>query len=150
MMDEKLRMVGGVSYNAHEQAFAEEIYATLNKPELELGSQEEIQPFTIKLGYHSTDVADVSMTVPTVGLSTATWVPGTSAHSWQSTAASGMTIGYKGTQVAAKTLTLAAIELFQNAELRATAAAEFHERRGADFVYEALLGNRTPALDYRN
>jgi aminobenzoyl-glutamate utilization protein B len=122
----------------------------LNKPELELGSQEEIQPFTVKLGYHSTDVADVSMTVPTVGLSTATWVPGTSAHSWQSTAASGMTIGYKGAQVAAKTLTLAAIELFENAELRKAATAEFHERRGEDFVYEALLGNRAPALDYRN
>jgi aminobenzoyl-glutamate utilization protein B len=150
MMDEKLRMVGGVSYNAHEQAFAKEIYATLNKPELTLGSQEEIQPFTIKLGYHSTDVADVSMTVPTVGLSTATWVPGTSAHSWQSTAASGMTIGYKGAQVAAKTLTLAAIELFENVELRQVATAEFHERRGEGFVYEALLGNRAPALDYRN
>jgi aminobenzoyl-glutamate utilization protein B len=150
MMDEKLRMVGGVSYTAHEQAFAEEIYATLNQPELPLGSQEEIQPFTIDLGYHSTDVGDVSMTVPTVGLNTATWVPGTSAHSWQSTAASGMTIGYKGAQVAAKTLTLAAIELFENAELRAAATAEFHERRGADFTYEPLLGNRPPALDYRN
>ncbi len=90
------------------------------------------------------------MTVPTVGLSTATWVPGTSAHSWQSTAASGMTIGYKGAQVAAKTLTLAAIELFENAALRTAATAEFHERRGADFEYEALLGNRPPALDYRN
>jgi aminobenzoyl-glutamate utilization protein B len=61
-----------------------------------------------------------------------------------------MTIGYKGAQVAAKTLTLAAIELFENAELRAAASAEFHERRGADFEYEALLGNRQPALDYRN
>ena len=150
MMDEKLRMVGGVSYTAHEQEFAEEIYATLNQPQLTLGSQEEIQPFTVKLGYHSTDVADVSMTVPTVGLSTATWVPGTSAHSWQSTAASGMTIGYKGAQSAAKTLTLAAIELFENAELREAATAEFHERRGEDFEYEALLGNRQPPLDYRN
>jgi len=150
MMDEKLRMVGGVSYTAHEQEFAEEVYATLNQPEMTLGSQEEIQPFTIGLGYHSTDVGDVSMTVPTVGLRTATWVPGTVAHSWQSTAASGMTIGYKGAQVAAKTLTLAAIELFENAELRAAATAEFHERRGEDFVYEALLGNRPPALDYRN
>ena len=150
MMDEKLRMVGGVSYTAHEQQFAEEIYATLNQPDLTLGSQEDIQPFTIDLGYHSTDVGDVSMTVPTVGLSTATWVPGTSAHSWQSTAASGMTIGYKGAQVAAKTLTLAAIELFENAELREQALAEFNGRRGEDFVYEALLGNRPPALDYRN
>ena len=61
-----------------------------------------------------------------------------------------MTIGYTGAQVAAKTLTLAAIELFENAELREQALAEFNERRGEDFQYEALLGNRPPALDYRN
>jgi len=114
MMDTKLRMVGGISYNDHEQAFAEEIYRTLDRPELELGSQEMVQPYSVSQGFHSTDVGDVSMAVPTAGLSTATWVPGTSAHSWQSTAASGMTIGFKGAQSAAKTLSLAAIELFQN------------------------------------
>jgi aminobenzoyl-glutamate utilization protein B len=61
-----------------------------------------------------------------------------------------MTIGYKGAQVAAKTLTLAAIELFQDAELRSAARAEFDEKRGTDFEYEALLGDRPPPLDYRN
>jgi aminobenzoyl-glutamate utilization protein B len=150
VMDAKLRQVGGVSYNANEQEFAETIYATLDHPELPLGSQEEIQPYEIKLGSGSTDVGDVSIAVPTAGLSTATWVPGTSAHSWQSTAASGMSIGYKGAQVAAKTLALTAIELFGNAGLRAAARAEFEERRGADFQYEALLGDRPPPLDYRN
>jgi len=150
MMDSKLRIVGGVTYNDHELAFAEDIYPTLNHPELMIGSQEEIQPYSVSLGFGSTDVGDVSITVPTVGLSTATWVPGTSAHSWQSTAASGMTIGYKGAQVAAKTLALAAIELFTNEELRSAARREFEERRGSDFYYEALLGDRPPPLDYRN
>lgn len=150
VMDAKLRQVGGVSYNANEQEFAETVYATLDHPELPLGSQEEIQPYEVKLGSGSTDVGDVSIAVPTVGLNTATWVPGTSAHSWQSTAASGMSIGYKGAQVAAKTLALTAIELFGNAGLRAAARAEFEERRGADFQYEALLGDRPPPLDYRN
>jgi aminobenzoyl-glutamate utilization protein B len=149
MMDEKLRRVGGVSYTDFEQAFAEEIYASLDRPSLKLGSEQEIQPYRVDLGYASTDVGDVSIAVPTVGLSTATWVPGTSAHSWQSTAASGMTIGYKGAQVAAKTLTLAAIELFGNAELRAAARAEFDRRRGENYQYEALLGDRPPPLDYR-
>jgi len=150
LVDEKLRQVGGVSYNEYEQSFAEEIYATLNRPELALGSEEKIQPFKVSLGYGSTDVGDVSIAVPTVGLSTATWVPGTSAHSWQSTAASGMTIGYKGAQVAAKTLALTAIELYQNPALRDAARKEFDERRGDDFHYEALLGDRPPPLDYRN
>jgi aminobenzoyl-glutamate utilization protein B len=90
------------------------------------------------------------MAVPTTGLSVATWVPGTSAHSWQAVAASGMSIGFKGAQIAAKTLALAAIELFENPELRVAAQAEFNDRRGEDFVYEALLGDRSPPLDYRN
>jgi aminobenzoyl-glutamate utilization protein B len=150
MMDEKLSMVGGVIYNDFEQRFAEEIHASFDRPSLPLGSQEEVQPYSVGQGYFSTDVGDVSVVVPTVGLSTATWVPGTAAHSWQSTAASGMTIGYKGAQVAAKTLTLAAIELFGNPTLRAAAKAEFDRQRGGDFRYEALLGDRPPPLDYRN
>ncbi len=149
MMDEKLRQVGGVTYNDAERQFAEEIYATLNDPDKELGSQEEIQPYDKSLGYGSTDVGDVSMAAPTVGVRTATWVPGTSAHSWQSTAASGMSIGFKGAQVAAKALALAAIEVFENEELRQAARAEFDAWRGSDFVYEAMLGDRPPPLDYR-
>ena len=149
MMDEKLRAVGGMEYTEAEQAFAEEIYATLNSPDLELGSEREVQPYDETLGYGSTDVGDVSMAVPTVGLRVATWVPGTSAHSWQAVAASGTSIGYKGAQIAAKTLALAAAELYRNADLREAALEEFNRRRGADFTYEALLGDRPPPLDYR-
>ena len=149
MMHEKLTAVGGVEYTRAERQFAEEIYVTLNRPDKTLGSESEVQPYSSGLGYGSTDVGDVSIAVPTVGLRTATWVPGTSAHSWQSTAASGMSIGYKGVQVAAKTLALAAIELYENKALRDAARVEFKSRRGDDFVYEALLGDRAPPLDYR-
>ena len=45
---------------------------------------------------------------------------------------------------------LAAIELFENDELREAAKAEHAEKLGADFHYEALLGERLPPLDYRN
>jgi len=150
MMDAKLRQVGGVTYTTEEQKFAEEIHASFNKPSLKLGSQAEIQPYSKSLGYGSTDVGDVSYATPTVGLRAATWVPGTSSHSWQSSAASGMSIGFKGTQVAAKTLTLAAIELYTNPELRAEAKAEFDEARGPNYKYKSLLGDRKPPLDYRN
>jgi aminobenzoyl-glutamate utilization protein B len=88
--------------------------------------------------------------VPTVGLNIATWVPGTSAHSWQAVATGGMSIGYKGASNAAKTLGLAAIELFENAALRKAAHAEHQEALGQNFHYEALLGDRDPPLDYRN
>ncbi|MEQ8743185.1 MAG: aminobenzoyl-glutamate utilization protein B [Parasphingorhabdus sp.] len=149
MMDAKLRQVGGVTYTPEEQKFAETIYASFDKPRLKLGSQAEVQPYDVTLGYGSTDVGDVSYATPTVGLRTATWVPGTSAHSWQSSAASGMSIGFKGVQVAAKTLTLAAIELYTNPELRAEARAEFDKARGPDYQYKSLLGDRDPPLDYR-
>lgn len=149
MMDSKLREVGGVTYTPAEEEFAETIASTFTNPGLELGSEEEIQPFQVSMGYGSTDVGDVSYAVPTVGLGTATWVPGTSAHSWQAVAASGTTIGQKGAQVAAKTMTLAAVELFTNEELRKQARAEFDEARGPNYQYRSLLGNRAPPLDYR-
>ncbi len=150
MMDEKLRTVGGIEYTAEEQAFAEQIYATLTNPLRALGSEDTVQPYELSQGYGSTDVGDVSIAVPTVGLRIATWVPGTSAHSWQAAAAGGMSIGFKGATNAAKTLTLAAVELFENRELREAAAAAHREGIGEDFVYEALLGDRPPPLDYRN
>ena len=150
MVDAKLRVVGGVEYDAREQVFADKIYRTLNGSNLPLDSHEKVQPYKVTLGYGSTDVGDVSVTVPTVGFETATWVPGTSAHSWQAAAASGMSIGVKGAEVAAKTLTLTAIELFQNKELRAAAKAEFDERRGDSFKYDSLVGDRAPPLDYRD
>jgi aminobenzoyl-glutamate utilization protein B len=149
-MNAKLNAVGGFTYTAEEQAFAEKIYATLMSPSVPLDSHEIVQAFDFERpGLGSTDVGDVSWTVPTVGLRTATWVPGTSAHSWQATAAGGMSIGYKGMNVASQALALTGRELFTKPKLLAKAKAEFDERRGAGFQYRALLGDREPALDYR-
>jgi len=150
MMDEKLREVGGVEYTREERAFAEELHATLVAPAYEVGSQETIQPYEVSIGFASTDVGDVSIAVPTVGLRVATWVPGTTSHSWQAAAASGTSIGYKGANNAAKTLSLAAVELFENDALRAAARTEHREKLGQDFHYEAMLGDRDPPLDYRD
>ncbi len=149
MMDEKLRSVGGVEYNAEEEKFAEKIRQSFDDPQLTLESAAEIQPYSRSLGYGSTDVGDVSYAAPTVGVRTATWAPGTSAHSWQAVAASGMSIGFKGAQVAAKAMTLAAVELYENPQLREQARAEFEAARGANYKYSSLLGDREPPLDYR-
>jgi len=98
----------------------------------------------------STDVGDVSWAVPTVGLAAATWVPGTPAHSWQAVAAGGTEIGKKGMMVAAKTLALTAIDFFKDPALVEKAHTDWLKARGENFKYEALLGNRKPALNYRN
>ncbi|WP_284123741.1 amidohydrolase [Parerythrobacter aestuarii] len=149
VMDAKLRQVGGVEYTPEERAWAEDISKTLGDGALPLESAAQIQPYNTMLGYGSTDVGDVSWATPTVGVRTATWVPGTSAHSWQAVAASGNSIGAKGAQVAAKAMTLMAIELFTDPELRAAAKAEFDASRGEDYEYVSLLGDRDPPLDYR-
>ena len=95
----------------------------------------------------STDVGDVSYVVPTVGVETATWVPGTSPHSWQAVACGGTDIGIKGMVVAAKTMAFTAIDLFTNPELIRKAKEELKESQG-DYKYKALLGDRKPALTY--
>ena len=51
--------------------------------------------------------------------------------------------------VASQTLALAGKELFLRPDILATAKAEFDQRRGPDFRYRSLLGDRAPALDYR-
>lgn len=149
-MHEHLTAVGGVAYTPEEEAFAKKIYASFDKPQHALADASRIEAYEKSLGYGSTDVGDVSWAVPTVGLTTATWVPGTSAHSWQAVAASGMSIGYKGAENAAKALTLAAVELYQDADLRAAARAEFDAARGPKYKYKSLLGDRKPPLDYRD
>ena len=86
---------------------------------------------------------------PTVGLNTATWVPGTAAHTWQAVAAGGTSIGNKGMLLAAKTMAFTAITLYENPDIVAAARQEWLSLRGDDFAYSPLLGDRDPPLDYR-
>ena len=145
-----LERVGGVQYDAAETAFAQQIYATLASPARALGSERVVQPYAPEQHYGSTDVGDVSWSVPTAGFNTATWVPGTSAHSWQAAAAGGMSIGIKGMNNASRVLALTAARLYLDPALVKRARAEFEQARGADFVYRPMVGDRKPPLDYRD
>jgi aminobenzoyl-glutamate utilization protein B len=150
MVHEKLVQVGGYSYSESEKEFAESIFKTLEKP-LPISTAEKIVPFKeVGTPGGSTDVGDVSFAVPTVGMRIATWAPGTPSHSWQAVAAGKTSIAHKGMMVAAKTITLSAIELFEKPKLIEQAKVEFIQRRGKNFTYTPLIGDRTPALDYRN
>jgi aminobenzoyl-glutamate utilization protein B len=149
MMDQEMRKLDPIDYDQNDERFAKELYASFTQPSMALGSQEEVQPYSLSLGYGSTDVGDVSMAVPTVGANIATWVPGTAAHSWQAVAAGGTPIGFRGADFAARALSSAAVRIYPDPALREAAIAEFKQRRGDDFRYEALLGDRKPPLDYR-
>ena len=150
LVHKNLEKIGGYAYTSEEKVFAEKISESLG---VSLNTQyvEGVEPYDKggKAG-GSTDVGDVSFAVPTVGLRAATWVPGTSAHSWQAVAAGGTDIGNKGMMVAAKTLALTAMQLIDNPKIISEAKKEFLQKRGADFNYVPMLGDRKPALNYRN
>ncbi|MDI9356883.1 MAG: amidohydrolase [Chitinophagaceae bacterium] len=149
-MYENLKKVGGYTYTEEEKIFAEKIYTTLGKSAQPLENTNKIQPYESREGKGSTDVGDISWNVPTVGLNTATWVPGTAAHSWQAVAAGGTSIGTKGLLIAAKTIALTGYDIFTNTQLIEDAWKELRSKQGESFKYEPLLGDRKPALDYRD
>ena len=151
LVDRNLHRVGGVTYTREEQAFAETIRKTLppdrGRP---LGSQERIQPPSDGYFSASSDVGDVSWIVPTAALGTATFVPGVPAHSWQSTACAGMSIGRKGMVVAAKTLALTAMDLFTDPEQLKAARANFEQRRAGYEYHSRIPEDHKPPLNYRD
>ena len=149
VVHDNMLALGGIRYDEAEQRFAEKIQASFQIPRLPLGSEQHVQPYVFRQGMGSTDVGDVSWLVPTVGFTTATWVPGTSAHSWQAVAAGGMSIGHKGMHLATKLLAQTAVDLIARPALIAAATEELKRSQGPDFKYAALLGDRLPPLDYR-
>ena len=149
IVHKNLDKMGGISYNKKENDFAKEIYKTFFQPDNEIGTQEYVRPFKTSHGYGSTDVGDVSWNVPTAGLRTATWVPGTASHSWQAVASGGTSIGIKGAELAAIVLAKSAIEIFDSPSIVEMAKKEHLERVGKNFEYVPLLGDRKPPLDYR-
>lgn len=151
VMHKNLEFVGGFKYDQEEMAFAKKVAESYGAKEEVISSSTKIEPFTVTTRGRggSTDVGDISWIVPTAGMRAATWVSGTSAHSWQAVAAGGTSIGTKGMMVAAKTIALTAIDIFQNTGLIDKAKQELESRRGVDFKYQALIGNRNPPLDYR-
>tara|TARA_B100000927_G_scaffold274233_1_gene253287 strand:- start:503 stop:1948 length:1446 start_codon:yes stop_codon:yes gene_type:complete len=149
IVHKNLKELGGIKYTENEKEYAADLYQTLFKPDLKIGSQETVKPYETTHSYGSTDVGDVSWVVPTAGLRTATWVPGTAAHSWQAVAAGGTSIGLKGAELAAHTMANTIKDIFKNPSVIKDAKQELIARRGADFKYKPLLGERKPPLEYR-
>ena len=144
----KLSKLNDLKYDDDETTFAQRIQKTLAEPR-PLESVRSITEQTEQGGSGSTDVGDVSWVVPTVGFSTACWVPGTPAHSWQAVAAGGTTIGRKGMILATRVLAATGWDLFHSPDVLRAARAE-HRRRLAGQSYQSLLGqDQKPPLDYR-
>ncbi|RJS83954.1 amidohydrolase [Candidatus Bathyarchaeota archaeon] len=101
-----------------------------------------------EVSHGSTDVADVSWQAPTVEFSTAAWILGTPAHSWQAVAQSGVGLGHKSLIFAAKTAAASIIDLMTDEDLLKNVKREHEERlRGRRYKSPMPLDMKPP-LDF--
>jgi aminobenzoyl-glutamate utilization protein B len=148
--DKNMRIVGGVTYTNEEQAFAQAIRKSLPDRTRPIGSQEKIEAPSEGNGFASTDAGDVSWTLPMAAIWAATYVPGVPAHSWQSAACAGMSIGRKGMVVAAKSLVLTAVDLYTDPKRIEAAKASFEKRRAGHNYRSRIPADQKPPLNYRD
>ena len=85
----------------------------------------------------STDVSDVSWITPVCMLGACCAPMAAMCHSWQMTAAAGMSIGHKGMLYAARVLSLAGERLITDPHLLAGAGEELRRQRGG-VVYKSI------------
>jgi aminobenzoyl-glutamate utilization protein B len=146
---QNLKLVGGVRYTPEERAFAVKLRESFSPAGLPPLGSEELAISEARPNMASSDVGDVSHVLPTLEFNAATYVPGTPGHSWQSTACAGSSIGRKGMVVAAKTLTLTALDLLTQPRHIASAKSDF-AKRSAGIAYKSRIpAGAPPPLNYR-
>ncbi len=160
-----MREIGFPKYNDEDLKFAKEIAKTITPEtkiaQLKKSKRPEWEKLVDKLiddeapdpwgegevSHGSTDVADVSWQAPTVEFSTAAWILGTPAHSWQAVAQSGVEIGRASLIFAAKVMATTAIDLLTN-EDALNKAKEEHRQRISNKEYKSPIPlNHKPPLD---
>ena len=147
-----MQKAGGYEFTPEERQFADQLQQTLGAIE---GSQ-RVRPGPEKVqvdksegtGSASTDAGDVSWVVPTAQITAATFVPGVGAHTWQAAACAGSSIGRKGMVVAARTLALAGVELFENPGEVQAAREAFQKRLAGRHWTTRIPADGKPPLDY--
>jgi aminobenzoyl-glutamate utilization protein B len=148
-----LEEVGGYTMDASQKEFALKLQKTLGidtPPSLdETNAIEPLRPVDPNAPSASTDVGDVSWTVPTIGFSTATFVPGVAAHTWQATASAGMSIGQDGMIIASKAIALTAVDLFTNPELVKAAKVDFDRKMAGKIYQSPIPADQKPLINYR-
>jgi aminobenzoyl-glutamate utilization protein B len=139
---------GGYKFTPEEEKFATEIQKTLGPAAERPGPDQVMVDRTTPRGVASSDVGDISWNVPTATMTAATFVPGVGAHTWQGAACAGTAIGRKGMFVAARTLSLSAIELFEKPDKLKAARAAFDKRLAGRKWVTRITPDSKPRLDY--
>ncbi|HCD44333.1 MAG TPA: amidohydrolase [Lachnoclostridium sp.] len=163
VMYDNLKQVSPIKYTPEEMTYAKQFYdqlpeATKNqiarKIEAFLPGEEKrvieeeakssinrlVAPliFPSKPMSGSTDVGDVSWTIPTVTAVVTTAPNGTPAHSWQWVAIGKSSIAHKGMITAGKTIAMTALDLLENPEI-INKAKEEHIRNLGGKPYQSAI-----------
>jgi aminobenzoyl-glutamate utilization protein B len=145
-MQKNMEYLGSIKYTDEEQEYAKGIQKATGKEEI--GIVSVIEPLEETLEHPrggSTDVGDVSWVAPVVRMRATTAPNGTPWHSWAVVACGGMSIGHKGMAYAAKTLSMTAVDLFENPDLVKNIKAEFKEKKG-DYEYKGIIPDGPPPV----
>ena len=133
LMHANLQLIGPPKFSDEEQEFARAIQREIGRDEeglatgiepLEAPKSRDLDEY---IGSGSTDVAEVSLITPTVGLGTAAFVKDTPGHHWANVACAGHSIGEKGLRVATKVLAATALDLMASPDTVAAMQAEFQK-----------------------
>lgn len=154
LIEQNMVALGGPDYSDDAKTFAKEISDKFTKSEKIKGLESNFIPLSfIDQSLHeetsppldfgkyfkaSTDVGDVSWITPTAMFGVATWPLGTAAHTWQTTAASGSSIGFNAMIYASKIMATTLADLYQNKNLLNDAKKEFNEMT-AGHLYESIF-----------
>ncbi|MDH5438519.1 MAG: amidohydrolase, partial [Candidatus Bathyarchaeota archaeon] len=160
-----MREIGPPKYSDEDLKFAEEIAKTI-APEMKLAQLKKSKRSGWKrlvdkliddevpdpwgegeVSHGSTDVADVSWQAPTVEFGTASGVLGTSGHSWQDVAESGVGLGHKSLIFAAKVMAATAIDLLTKEDVLNKAREEHRRRIGNKKYRPPIPPDQKPPLD---
>ena len=150
VLSRAMQKAGGYEYTPAERTFAQELQKTLGF-EVKTPGPEHVQTDKSEaVSSASSDSGDVSWVVPTAQFTTATFVPGVGAHTWQAAACAGSSIGRKGMLVAARTLALAAVEIFRDSGGGDGRARGLHETPGRQKVDHARARGWQAAFGLRD
>jgi aminobenzoyl-glutamate utilization protein B len=146
-MQANLEHVGAPQFPEEYQEFARQLQASLDLEQK--GLDTEIKPLADEpqpVSGGSTDVAEVSYIVPTVGLRVTTAAADIPWHSWATAASHGADGSVLGAEIAAKVLALTGVDLLINPALLEEAAASWMEETGGQPYVSPVPAEQKPPL----
>lgn len=146
---DSLKKIGPPQFTEEEIAFAKELESKVSRDIVEgtlrnykmtkeeLGGAlcdkiiDEVGGFAKKdSAFNSSEVGDVSYIAPTGQFTTCCMPLGVALHTWQCAASCGSPIGFRGMQLAAKTMALTSLNLMMKPDMLKDAFKEFQEKTG--------------------